>query len=163
MTFTDSMILGSLISAVDPIATIAVLENLGVEPNLYILIFGEAVLNDAAAITINRVFVTLKDKHEGTSAIAPAAGLILVSGIASTLIGVLIGLAAAYMFKKCDIRDQPHLEMCLFFALSFVPYVICEILELSGIMAILFAGITADYYTKKSSKQRYKKHQCIIL
>jgi len=148
LDFTDAMILGSLISAVDPIATIVVLEHLGVEPDLYILIFGEAVLNDAAAITINRVFVKIKSTHSGLASLAPAMGLILLNGICSSLIGITVGLLGAYIFKRTDLRRLPHLELGFFFLLALIPYLVCEIFELSGIMAILFAGIIGDYYTR---------------
>jgi len=148
LDFTDSMILGSLISAVDPIATIVVLEKLEVEPDLYILIFGEAVLNDAAAITINRVFVKIKDTHEGAEAIGGGMALILWTGFASIMIGIVLGLGTAFAFKHTNLKKHPHLELSIYFVLAFLPYVICELLGLSGIMAILFMGIFMDYYTR---------------
>ena len=53
-------------------------EQLGVENTLYILIFGEAVLNDAAAIVINRTFVALSRENKGDNKIAPAAAMYLL-------------------------------------------------------------------------------------
>ena len=46
----------SLISAVDPVATLGAFSALGVEPKLNALIYGESILNDAVAIAAFRVF-----------------------------------------------------------------------------------------------------------
>lgn len=41
---------GSFISAVDPVATLAAFASVGVDPRVYALIYGESILNDAVAI-----------------------------------------------------------------------------------------------------------------
>ena len=43
---------GALISAVDPVATLAIFQALNVDPLLYMLVFGESMLNDAVAIVL---------------------------------------------------------------------------------------------------------------
>ncbi|KAJ2723786.1 monovalent cation:H+ antiporter, CPA1 (nhx1) [Coemansia sp. Benny D115] len=52
----DSMILGTILSATDPVTILAVFEQLRVDPKLFSIIFGETVFNDAVAIVL---FVTL--------------------------------------------------------------------------------------------------------
>jgi len=49
-----SLAFGSLISAVDPVATLAIFNALNVDPTLYMLVFGESVLNDAVAVVLYR-------------------------------------------------------------------------------------------------------------
>lgn len=51
----EALLFGSLLSATDPVATLAVLGQLKVEPQLYSIIFGESVLNDAVAIVLFQV------------------------------------------------------------------------------------------------------------
>ena len=51
-SLVESFAFGSLISAVDPVATLAIFAALDVEPTLYMLVFGESVLNDAVAIVL---------------------------------------------------------------------------------------------------------------
>jgi NhaP-type Na+/H+ or K+/H+ antiporter len=46
------MVFGSIVSATDPVATLAIFGARTVDPNLYSLVFGESVLNDAVAITL---------------------------------------------------------------------------------------------------------------
>lgn len=49
-----SFAFGSLISAVDPVATIAIFNALNVDPVLNMLVFGESILNDAVAIVLTK-------------------------------------------------------------------------------------------------------------
>lgn len=50
----DSFAFGSLISAVDPVATIAIFNALHVDPVLNMLVFGESILNDAVSIVLTK-------------------------------------------------------------------------------------------------------------
>jgi sodium/hydrogen exchanger 8 len=148
MSFVKNMMMGSLISAVDPVAVILVLKTLHVDEQLKVLLFGESVLNDAASVVINRVFVSVADNEKSElEALAPALPLILGVAIASMLIGTVLGLFIAYIFKKLDLHKIPEIELAAFFIGAFLPYTIAEALAMSGIMSVLFAGIMFDYYT----------------
>ena len=52
LSFVESLAFGSLISAVDPVATVAIFHALDVDPVLNMLVFGESILNDAIAIVL---------------------------------------------------------------------------------------------------------------
>ena len=47
LSFMECLAFGALISATDPVSTLAVFADMHVEPNLFAIVFGEAVLNDA--------------------------------------------------------------------------------------------------------------------
>ncbi|XP_032897404.1 sodium/hydrogen exchanger 8 isoform X2 [Amblyraja radiata] len=57
LTVTDSFAFGSLISAVDPVATIAIFNALNVDPVLNMLVFGESILNDAVSIVLTKIYL----------------------------------------------------------------------------------------------------------
>jgi NhaP-type Na+/H+ or K+/H+ antiporter len=62
----DSLVFGSLISSIDPVATLSILSGVGVSQTdkLYTLIFGESILIDGVAIVL---FDTLKTHLGGES------------------------------------------------------------------------------------------------
>eukprot|EP00854_Cymbomonas_tetramitiformis_P022087 gene22087-26614_t len=60
-TLLECLLYGSLISAIDPVSTLAVFADLGANPTLFNMLFGEAILNDAVAVVLFEVF---KDLHE---------------------------------------------------------------------------------------------------
>lgn len=50
LSFPECFAFGSLISAVDPVATLAIFQALDIDPVLNMLVFGESILNDAVSI-----------------------------------------------------------------------------------------------------------------
>ena len=55
-SFLDTLYFGAVISATDPVTILAIFSELHVDVNLYALVFGESVLNDAIAIVLTRFF-----------------------------------------------------------------------------------------------------------
>ncbi|XP_059474261.1 sodium/hydrogen exchanger 8 [Neocloeon triangulifer] len=150
LTFVESLAFGSLISAVDPVATVAIFHALDVDPVLNMLVFGESILNDAVAIVLTS---TVLQSASADAHMTP--GEALLSGIgrfcmmffASAGIGVLFALVSALLLKHADLRKNPSLEFGMMLVFTYAPYALAEGLHLSGIMAILFCGIVMSHYT----------------
>ncbi|KAH9749976.1 Sodium/hydrogen exchanger 6 [Citrus sinensis] len=54
LPFVECLMFGALISATDPVTVLSIFQELGTDMNLYALVFGESVLNDAMAISLYR-------------------------------------------------------------------------------------------------------------
>ena len=152
-SFLDSLRFGALISATDPVTVLAIFNDLNVDVNLYALVFGESVLNDAVAIVMTR---TLDDYEESLTKgdVLPTYMVFLKSileffGIfgASFLVGSLMACMTALMTKHTQIRAFPQLESTLFVLMSYSTFLFAEVLGLTGIVAVLFCGICQAHYT----------------
>ncbi|KAL2959771.1 hypothetical protein AAZX31_17G003600 [Glycine max] len=51
LPFVECLMFGALISATDPVTVFSIFQELGTDVNLYALVFGESVLNDAYILT----------------------------------------------------------------------------------------------------------------
>ncbi|CAG6021554.1 unnamed protein product [Menidia menidia] len=152
MTMTDSFAFGSLISAVDPVATIAIFNALNVDPVLNMLVFGESILNDAVSIVLTNTaegFFSRSDNSTvtGWETFMQALGYFLKMFFGSAALGTLTGLISALFLKHFDLRKTPSLEFGMMIIFAYLPYGLAEGIKLSGIMSILFAGIVMSHYT----------------
>merc|ERR1719236_392026 len=65
------MVLGSILSATDPVAVVALFNTLGVSPRLIMLISGESLLNDGTAMVLFILFMKIS---EGATVTLPDVG-----------------------------------------------------------------------------------------
>lgn len=133
-----AMVFGALISATDPVAVIAFFRTLGVDKRLSILLEGESLINDGVAV----VLFTLAVAAAGSAAVQPTllqgvAEFVRVAG-GGVLVGLATGLVAAQIISRLDDR---LVETTLSMALAFGSFVGAETLHVSGILAVLTAGL----------------------
>ncbi|NXU72185.1 SL9A8 protein, partial [Oreotrochilus melanogaster] len=151
LNMTDSFAFGSLISAVDPVATIAIFNALNVDPVLNMLVFGESILNDAVSIVLTNTAegLTRENKSDvsGWETFLQALGYFLKMFFGSAALGTLTGLISALISFHIDLRKTPSLEFGMMIIFAYLPYGLAEGISLSGIMAILFSGIVMSHYT----------------
>ncbi len=172
-SFVDSLHFGALISATDPVTVLAIFNDLNVDVNLYALVFGESVLNDAVAIVLTR---TIEDYEEtvklgGDAAVSTAQifGKSILEFLfifsASFLVGSVMACATALLTKHTHIRQHPELESSLFVLMSYSTFLLAESLNLTGIVAVLFCGICQAHYTYNnlSEESRSATRQFFVL
>ncbi|CAH1123467.1 unnamed protein product [Ceutorhynchus assimilis] len=147
LSFVESFAFGSLISAVDPVATVAIFHALNVDPVLNMLVFGESILNDAIAIVLTTAALESNNPLMSTGeAIILGIQNFCLMFFASAGIGVIFALISALLLKHVDLRKNPSLEFGMMLVFTYAPYVLAEGIHLSGIMAILFCGIVMSHY-----------------
>ncbi|XP_030729152.2 sodium/hydrogen exchanger 9 [Globicephala melas] len=163
--FTDCLFFGSLMSATDPVTVLAIFHELHVDPDLYTLLFGESVLNDAVAIVLT-YSISIYSPKENPNAFDAAAffqsvGNFLGIFAGSFAMGSAYAVVTALLTKFTKLCEFPMLETGLFFLLSWSAFLSAEAAGLTGIVAVLFCGVTQAHYTYNNlsldSKMRTKQ------
>ena len=67
-TFKESWAFGSLISATDPVAVLAIFKQMDADENLYSIVFGESIFNDAISIVMYDTVISMGESSESTFA-----------------------------------------------------------------------------------------------
>mmetsp|Transcript_33794 Transcript_33794/g.50113 ORF Transcript_33794/g.50113 Transcript_33794/m.50113 type:complete len:590 (-) Transcript_33794:128-1897(-) len=154
-SFLELLTFGALISATDPVSTLAVFQVKKVDPQLFYLVFGESVINDAVGLVLFEALAHLVEQHYGqeeTPDIGAEVSQFLfdfaLGFVGSMLLGMFTGVCTGLVFKYLDMRSTPLLELCLYLPILYVPFVLAEIAHLSGIVAVLFGGIAARRYAE---------------
>ncbi|XP_020590365.1 sodium/hydrogen exchanger 6-like isoform X2 [Phalaenopsis equestris] len=145
----ECMMFGALISATDPVTVLSIFQELGTDMNLYALVFGESVLNDAMAISLYRTMSSVRSHASSGQNFFMLIVRFLETFIGSMSSGVGVGFISALLFKYAglDIDNLQNLECCLFVLFPYFSYMLAEGLGLSGIVSILFTGILMKHYT----------------
>ncbi|XP_048956017.1 sodium/hydrogen exchanger 9 isoform X3 [Canis lupus dingo] len=163
--FTDCLFFGSLMSATDPVTVLAIFHELHVDLDLYTLLFGESVLNDAVAIVLT-YSISIYSPKENPNAFDAAAffqsvGNFLGIFAGSFAMGSAYAVVTALLTKFTKLCEFPMLETGLFFLLSWSAFLSAEAAGLTGIVAVLFCGVTQAHYTYNNlsldSKMRTKQ------
>lgn len=133
LSFIESFAFGSLISAVDPVATVAIFHALDVDPVLNMLVFGESILNDAIAIVLTTsVLESNNPDMSPFEAVVSAFNRFCLMFFASAGIGVVFALISALLLKHVDLRKNPSLEFGMMLVFTYAPYALAEGIHLSG-------------------------------
>ncbi|XP_052759090.1 sodium/hydrogen exchanger 7 isoform X7 [Galleria mellonella] len=169
-TFLDTLYFGALISPTDPLTILAIFSQLKVDVNLYALIFGESVLNDAVALVLSGAIQNYEERYSNDggfeiTAFLGAIGDFIGIFSLSLLVGAFMGCLTALMTKFTHVREWPLLESSLFVLMSYAAFLIAEVCELTGVVAVLFCGICQAHYTYNnlSSDSRNRTKQLFEL
>ncbi|KAJ1079732.1 hypothetical protein NDU88_000024 [Pleurodeles waltl] len=151
----DFLLFGSLIAAVDPVAVIAVFEEVHVNDVLFIIVFGESLLNDAVTVVLYNVFDSfVAIGGENVTGVDCIKGI--VSFFVVSLGGTAIGIVFAFLMALVT-RFTKHvriIEPGFVFVIAYLSYLTSEMLSLSAILAITFCGICCQKYVKANISQQ---------
>jgi sodium/hydrogen exchanger-like protein 6/7 len=148
-SFVECLFFGAVISATDPVTVLALFHDLGVDVTLYALVFGESALNDAVAIVLSQTVETAIDRGSfSVLAGVDAVGNFVTIFVGSFLLGVGIACLTALFTKFAkSLWEHPLIEASLFLLFSQSSYLLAEAVGFTGIVALLFCGVTQAHYT----------------
>eukprot|EP00051_Salpingoeca_urceolata_P031909 m.13489 g.13489 ORF g.13489 m.13489 type:complete len:1363 (+) comp4577_c0_seq1:183-4271(+) len=136
-SWSESFMLGSLLSATDPVAVVALLRDLGASPKLGTLIEGESLLNDGTAIVLFDVFSEIVRGDE------PSGGDVVKTLAQLSLGGPVLGLvwAAVTIGWISRVVNDPFVEITITFCSAYLLFFVAEsILHVSGVLALVVLG-----------------------
>ncbi|XP_021517655.1 sodium/hydrogen exchanger 4 [Meriones unguiculatus] len=156
VTLLQSLLFGSLISAVDPVAVLAVFEEARVNEPLYMMIFGEALLNDGISVVLYNILIAFTKMHkfediEAVDILAGCARFVIV-GCGGVFFGVVFGFISAFITRFT--QNISAIEPLIVFMFSYLSYLVAETLYLSGILAITACAVTMKKYVEENVSQK---------
>ncbi|XP_061386549.1 sodium/hydrogen exchanger 3-like [Musca vetustissima] len=153
--FLDIFIFASLISAVDPVAVLAVFEEIHVNEILYIVVFGESLLNDAVTVVMYHMMEVYNEigiSEIIAQDVVNGVGSFFVVAIGGTVIGIIWGFLTGLVTRFTD--HVRVIEPIFIFVMAYLAYLNAEIFHMSGILAITFCGITMKNYVESNISQK---------
>lgn len=154
MSFVDALAVGATLSATDPVTILSIFNSYKVDPKLYTIIFGESLLNDAICIVMFETCQKFHGKHAQFSSFFEGISLFLITFTISTLIGLIMGVLIALILKHSHIRRYPQIETCLVLLFAYESYFFSNGCHMSGIVSLLFCGITIKHYAYYNMSRR---------
>ncbi|XP_056459667.1 sodium/hydrogen exchanger 7 [Gadus chalcogrammus] len=160
--YTDCLFFGAILSATDPVTVLAIFTELHVDVDLYALLFGESVMNDAVAIVLSSSIMAYQPSGANTHMFDAAAffksvGVFLGIFSGSFAMGAVTGVVTALVTKFTKLHCFPLLETALFFLMSWSTFLLAEACGFTGVVAVLFCGITQAHYTYNNLSEESTK------
>lgn len=146
MSGIECLMMGSILSSTDPVTVLAIFSQLGVDPKLYAIIFGESMLNDSVAIVMFETLQHVALNNTGDSLVLVGMSEFFRVFFGSLAVGMVMGLACALMLKFTTLHKFHSIESCLVMLLAYGTYFLSNAVQLSGIVSLLFCSIVLKHY-----------------
>ena len=160
ITFAETLTFGALVSATDPVSVIGVFTELRVDPKMFYLVFGESVINDAVGIVLFKTFskfvgYSFNAKNLGLAIadfIVIFLGSAIVGGVCAACTAVTLRLLRADGWSGSVATDEGAaatsrtLQLVTLACSVWAPTFLAELIEMSGIVATLFAAIGVRHW-----------------
>ena len=135
-------VLGAVLASTDPVAVSALGRRLSLPSRVQAVVQGESLFNDATSLVLFQIAVSFA---VGSAAVA-GRGSILLHGLLEFLKlgggGAAVGAALAAVIVVVGSRiTDPVLESVVALVTPYAAYVLGESLGLSGVMAVIVAGL----------------------
>lgn len=139
------LVFGALISPTDPISVLAIFKQLGVGKRLSIIMEAESLFNDGVAIVLFALLVGAAMGQEVS--LFGSVQLFIVTVVGGAALGVIIGALASRLTREFN---DHLLEITLTTIVAFGSFLSAEALGVSGVIAVVSAGLVMGSYGKKT-------------
>lgn len=134
------LLLASIISTTDPAAVVAIFRDLGAPKRLSLLVEGEAVFNDAAAITIFTMLMAALTRGEAVDGLS-GLWLFLDHFAIGSAFGLALGLLATWLVPFFN--DNRLSELTITVGGAYLGYIVPETyFHASGVVSVVVFALT---------------------
>ncbi|MBN8530560.1 MAG: Na+/H+ antiporter [Alphaproteobacteria bacterium] len=140
-TWALGFVIGAIVSPPDAVAATSVIKHLRVPKRIISVLEGESLVNDATGLVIYKFAVAAV--VTGMFSLQHAALEFL--WMASAGIGIGLGIGHVYMCMFPRIRDR-SVEILSTFILPYAVYILAELADASGVLAVVAAGLTVGWH-----------------
>jgi monovalent cation:H+ antiporter, CPA1 family len=163
LAWSTAMLFGALISATDPVAVVALFEELKVSGRLSVVVEGESLFNDAAAMVLfASILSAINSDTHGRVLLAQG----VVSFVWVSLGGLGVGAVAAALYAALVrfAEDDPLIEIALSMVLAYTAFAVADhYLGVSGILAVVAAGLVvrrlrSGHFENATKARPYLRH-----
>lgn len=144
MTLPAAILLGAIVAPPDAVSAAAIGRKLGLPRRVMTVLSGESLINDAASLTLVRVFTLI---IAGTSlTIWQDLGIFGLAIGVGLVVGGVLGVLVHWIRMRIN---DPVVETIMSILLPFVAYILAEHLSGSGVIAVVTAGLYIGYNSPK--------------
>ena len=134
--------LGAIVSPPDAVAAEAILRRLGVPARIQTVLGGESLVNDATALVAYQFAVAAM--MTGQFSLGGAGLRFLLVGLGGVGLGLLVGLIMRWVQGRLD---DPPVQITISLLTPFAAYLLAERLEISGVLAVVAAGMYLGWHS----------------
>ncbi|MGI9113786.1 MAG: Na+/H+ antiporter [Chthoniobacterales bacterium] len=151
MPWAAAFALGAIVSPPDAIAATAVLRRLFVPHRIEVILEGESLVNDATALVALQFAVAAV--LTGSFSPGAAAGRFVIVALGGIAFGFLVGIVMRWVQRHLD---DPPVQITISLLTPFLAYLPAERLHVSGILAVVTAGIYLGWHSPLILTARYR-------
>lgn len=143
--------LGAIVSPPDAVAATAVIRRVSVPRRIAVILEGESLVNDATALVALQFAVAAL--MTGTFSLGQAAGRFVIVAVGGIAFGLLVGYIARWLHRHLD---DPPVQITISLLTPFAAYLSAERLHVSGILAVVSAGMYLGWHAPVVMSARFR-------
>jgi CPA1 family monovalent cation:H+ antiporter len=154
-----ALLVGAIVAPTDPVAVIALFQQLGVPDRLRVLVEGESIFNDgtggAAYEMVLAVLLPILGLTEvsGEPSFHNASALVIIAEVlwlifGGFLLGLGVGWLVSHLLRRIDDR---LVVITITIAVAYGMYLLGATLSTSGLLAVVGAGLVMGSYGRKQA------------